>query len=246
MNLKEAEILIEKFIHHQLTREEADELLQWLEKDNNEEVFNNHIGINYLLRNKVLDFDSIEAYAKIQKFLKPKKNKNPEWIAILKYAAIFIGIIGVGFYFLKPGSSGNNQELVPNYVTLEMENGKIEKINSEDQKSIYNNEGQLIGTKKKNSLNYETDSPIKNLVYNTLRIPNGKIFELILSDGSQVILNSGTTITYPVHFLPNKKRTVYLAGEAFFKVAKDSLNQFVVNTKNQKVVVYGTRFNVSA
>src|SRR5699024_4461413 len=84
------------------------------------------------------------------------------------------------------------------------------------------------------------------LVYNTLWVPYGKQFKLELSDGTHIVLNSGTQIKYPIHFSADQKRKVFLKGEAFFHVAKDSSRQFVVKSKDQMVEVYGTKFNVSA
>lgn len=240
-------ILIEKFVAHELSESEAQELLDWLKEDDRHvQVFNDHIEINNLLQRNVLHFNSSEAYTQIETFIgasqQPKKHA---WVPLLKYAAIFIGIIGLGFYFFSPASS-NLKDANPSFVTLELENGNIQKIDSLDQKTIVNQNGQFIGTQKEQLLSYEKGAPTKKLVYNTLRIPSGKIFELILSDGTAIVLNSGTTIKYPIYFLPNQKREVFLTGEAYFEVSKDSLRQFVVSTENQEVVVYGTKFNVSA
>lgn len=243
-------ILIEKFVAHELSAEETQELVNWIEEDaNHAQFFNDHIELNNLLQKNRSNFDSPEAFAKIETALAKSTHKNPTnfpWTALLKYAAIFIGIIGLSFYLFNPNPSKPNTNSTLNFVTLELENGNIEKIDSTDQKNIINQKGQFIGTKKEQLLSYEKSSPTQKLVYNTLRIPYGKTFKLVLSDGTEIVLNSGTTIKYPVHFLPNQKRKVFLEGEAYFEVNKDSLRQFVVSTENQKVVVYGTKFNVSA
>ena len=68
---------------------------------------------------------------------------------------------------------------------------------------------------------------------------------LTLSDGSRVILNSGSKLTYAKNF-EAEKREVYLDGEAFFNVAKDSNRPFVVNSMDTKTTALGTSFNVSA
>jgi ferric-dicitrate binding protein FerR (iron transport regulator) len=83
-------------------------------------------------------------------------------------------------------------------------------------------------------------------VYNTLKIPNGKRFELELSDGTVVHLNSGTTLKYPVKFIAGENRQVFLDGEAFFDVAKDKKHPFIVNADKLNVRVLGTHFNVSS
>lgn len=75
------------------------------------------------------------------------------------------------------------------------------------------------------------------------RAPMGQKAELILPDGSHVILNSGSTLTYNTDF-SSSNRSVKLEGEGFFDVVKDKENQFDVSVGSIKVVVHGTSFNV--
>ena len=84
------------------------------------------------------------------------------------------------------------------------------------------------------------------LVYNTLYVPYGKKFGVVLSDGSEVYLNSGSTLKYPVKFIQGQSREVFLDGEAYFTVAKHKENSFLVNANNIISKVYGTQFNVSS
>ncbi|MGK6350972.1 FecR family protein [Parapedobacter sp. DT-150] len=80
---------------------------------------------------------------------------------------------------------------------------------------------------------------------NTIHIPNGKQFQLTLPDGTDVWVNTATTLTYPVIFTGGK-RSVELNGEAYFEVAKDETRPFEVVANGTSIVVTGTRFNVSA
>lgn len=67
-----------------------------------------------------------------------------------------------------------------------------------------------------------------------------------LPDGTVVVLNSNSTLTYPSIF-KGKQREVKLSGEAYFSVTKDVEHPFVVRTPYQaNVKVYGTKFNVEA
>ncbi|WP_457611141.1 FecR family protein, partial [Lutibacter sp.] len=59
-------------------------------------------------------------------------------------------------------------------------------------------------------------------------------------------LNSGTSLKYPVKFLKGESRQVFLNGEAFFDVAKDSIHPFIVNMNDVGVRVLGTKFNTSS
>lgn len=79
----------------------------------------------------------------------------------------------------------------------------------------------------------------------TCYVPAGERRTLVLPDGSRIQVNAGTTLLYPRAF-GNKNRTVYLAGEAFFSVAKDETKPFIVSAGPLKVRVLGTKFNVKA
>lgn len=71
---------------------------------------------------------------------------------------------------------------------------------------------------------------------------NGVRENVILPDGSTVVMNSASTVKYTEPFKENI-REVYLEGEAFFSVKKDE-SPFVIKTNNAKVTVLGTEFNV--
>ncbi len=72
--------------------------------------------------------------------------------------------------------------------------------------------------------------------------PKGQKSTVILSDGSKVILNSESSISYPKHF--GSTRQVTLSGEAFFEVTPDSERPFTVLTGNMSTTALGTSFNV--
>lgn len=83
--------------------------------------------------------------------------------------------------------------------------------------------------------------------FNEIRVEKGsRANTLILSDGSKVILNAGTTFRYPEGFNRACAREVYLDGEAYFEVARDTLRPFRVKLQGQTITVLGTRFNVEA
>lgn len=74
----------------------------------------------------------------------------------------------------------------------------------------------------------------------------GMTAQVKLPDGSVVMLNSNSTLSYPAEF-DGKQREVKLLGEAYFEVSKDPKHPFIVNTPYQaSIKVYGTKFNVEA
>ncbi|MBL4560693.1 MAG: FecR family protein [Labilibaculum sp.] len=78
-----------------------------------------------------------------------------------------------------------------------------------------------------------------------IEVPAGEMSKLTLSDGTSVILNSGTTFSYSGNFSKGE-RIVQLDGEAFFDVEKDSKHPFIIKTKLLDFKVYGTSFNIEA
>ena len=69
--------------------------------------------------------------------------------------------------------------------------------------------------------------------------------KLELPDGTRVWLNSDSRLEYPQNF-GKKTRTVFLTGEAYFEVNKNSKKPFLVETRQSRVKVLGTSFNISA
>lgn len=73
----------------------------------------------------------------------------------------------------------------------------------------------------------------------------GNLKKIELSDGSTVHLNASSTLKYPKKF-NRKSRELFLDGEAYFNVTKDSSHPFIINLDNQQIEVLGTEFNVLA
>ncbi len=84
----------------------------------------------------------------------------------------------------------------------------------------------------------ETESIIQ-----TISSRQGMVSQLTLSDGTKVWLNSGSTLQFPLRFT-GKKRQVKLKGEAYFEVAKNENQPFLLNANELNVEVLGTSFNV--
>jgi transmembrane sensor len=76
----------------------------------------------------------------------------------------------------------------------------------------------------------------------TATVPYGEMATLELPDGSQIEMNSGTTVRYSRLFRFTD-RTIELNGEAYFTV-EDHGHPFIVEANGASVEVTGTRFNV--
>ena len=110
----------------------------------------------------------------------------------------------------------------------------------------------LVDTKS-SSINIQTGlvkydvKPLESVEveYNTIEVPRGGIYSLVLSDGTKVFLNSDSRLKYPVTF-NGEDRRVELSGEAFFEVVSDSLHPFIVHTRDMETHVLGTTFDIQA
>ena len=79
-----------------------------------------------------------------------------------------------------------------------------------------------------------------------IRVPYGQQSTVTLSDGSNVWLNAGSVLRFPVEFDNQEERCVELLGEGYFEVEADQKHPFRVVTHNLQVVATGTEFNVDA
>lgn len=175
-----------------------------------------------------------------------KKRKLPSWRITASIAAVFMGLVTIGYLSITNNTADVQNHIQENVVTLQLEDGSIKVIQSDGTTKIIGKNGIILGQQNGNQLVYSETGPVTILQYNTLKVPYGKTFELRLSDGTKAHLNAGSSLKYPVRFLKGKERQIFVTGEVFLDVAKDSLNAFVVNANELDVRVLGTRFNVSA
>lgn len=76
-------------------------------------------------------------------------------------------------------------------------------------------------------------------------VTDGNRKHVILPDGSDVWVNAGSILIYPEQF-EGESRTLFLSGEAYFKVVKNPNQPFIVKTQNIEVEALGTVFNVQS
>ncbi|MCD7931128.1 MAG: FecR family protein [Tannerellaceae bacterium] len=122
---------------------------------------------------------------------------------------------------------GEDQELI-------IEEGDVNiDYSQEDHIQLKSGDTELIAKK---------DEAIR---FNQLFVPKGKRSSLILSDGTQVWVNSDSRMIYPERFA-GEKREIYIEGEVYLNVRHDAGQPFIVKTSSLNVAVLGTEFNVSA
>ena len=249
MNLeidKNFEYLIIKYINQNTKTEDLKLLLTYLKDSDNLRLFKLFIKINFFsiyIMNK-MDKDGIIDIikGKIKKDQIREKRKK-YFIKTLKYAAIFVAVFSMShFYTLNQINSTEISEVIipdDDEVFIENEKGEIFLIEKTDSIEISKN-----SYKESNRIVYEENIlETEKVEFHTITVPYGKRFNLKLSDGTDVYLNSGTLMKYPVSFLPDQTRSVYIEGEAFFNVEKATNSIFEVRSNQIIASVYGTKFN---
>jgi transmembrane sensor len=92
---------------------------------------------------------------------------------------------------------------------------------------------------------YQQDMVVDNKHFNEITVKLGTKTKVQLPDGSHVWVNSDSKLTYAETFT-GPTRDIYLEGEAYFDVVKDSKHPFIVHTAGIDIKVLGTAFNVKA
>ena len=241
------EDLIIKYLNQNTSVEDLKNLLVKLKEKENVKLFKSYIKTNYYSLYVLNDIDRKD----IIKVIKNKidlERKNSKRIDFVKksfqYAALFILVLGLGYYIKSTQQNIVVEEkIVPKAddIVLETENGEQLILEKEEKSVKIDSKINLL--QKSNKLVYDKDLEIETLIFHSLKVPYGKRFDIVLSDNSKVYLNSGSILRYPVKFLNNQIREVFLEGEAFFEVSKNEKNIFRVNSNGINVEVYGTKFN---
>jgi ferric-dicitrate binding protein FerR (iron transport regulator) len=79
----------------------------------------------------------------------------------------------------------------------------------------------------------------------SIKTSYGQVTQKQLPDGSEVVLNANSSISYSSGWEEGKEREVWIKGEAFFHVKKTpNKSRFVVHTNEMDIIVTGTQFNV--
>lgn len=198
-------------------------------------------------------FDKVSGWQGYSKKLKETEKKVNRWRVFLRYAAILLIPLSATVYgVLRSGEEtvsladlnaitpgGTRAELVlpsGEVVDLVAKSGVI----SRGENTVINNEGKTLSYKS-----IGNQAPMDSLRYNEVIVPKGGEYQLVLSDGTLVYLNSMTKIRFPERF-SEKCREVEVCGEAFFEVAENKRVPFVVKTDAYEITVLGTKFNVTA
>ncbi|WEK19933.1 MAG: FecR domain-containing protein [Candidatus Pedobacter colombiensis] len=199
------------------------------------------------------------------------------WYRYAAIAAAILVVVSAGIYFgIKTKYNSKSKDAnytvdIPagkNKATLTLANGAVINLDSVTDGEIAQQAGIAINKTADGQLVYnitakaEKDATASE-AYNTIATPRGGQYQVNLPDGTKIWLNAASSLKYPAVF-GKDERKVELIGEAYFEVAKVTIEEqgikskeqgsrnkdkrvpFIVVTDKQKIEVLGTHFNVNS
>lgn len=250
-------MLLKKHLDGTLKEEETAVLQKWVqESDTNLKLFKEVTEKNGLgeFEEALRQADTSEAWLAFRRKyalpLKKPTGKIRRFKRLVLYAASVLLIMCIGALFfvyhrpaeiissakIEKGFNGNQNKAV-----LKLADG-TNIILDQKKAGVILKDGAILYD---DGTNITAASGKQNAALLELSIPKGSTYQLTLSDGTQVWLNSASVLKYPIRF-SGTERVVELNGEAYFSVTKDKSKPFKVMSRNQEVKVLGTSFNISA
>ncbi|MEG0797116.1 MAG: DUF4974 domain-containing protein [Odoribacter sp.] len=245
--------LIGEYLTGEMDGTHREELMAWVEKKKENKIFfekictGNGYSHRWEIRKRIDILNAINTFdrrtsAPIVRRIYPRR-----WMTYAAMAASVVIILILSLFALRDEQDRKpvvaQVEITPgsSKAVLILSDGKEVGLGSEDSLNVNLGSG-IRADNQGQRLVYEGCAP-EELQYNELKTPRGGEYQVVLSDGSVIRLNSGSSLKYPVAFVGDK-RTVELSGEAYFEVAKSTV-PFLVKVGDITVKVYGTSFNIN-
>jgi ferric-dicitrate binding protein FerR (iron transport regulator) len=271
MNKDKLERLLQQYFNNTITDTDCIELLDYLRNHDPDEIAN-IIDEHALMLEEGPVFNAFQAKKVLERIktdsrftgqlIEPDDNKPiAKWYhSWIRVAAILIFFSAVGFYFVfnkykvtDQNNAAATSKILPGSAkaTLTLANGKVILLDNIADGTLTKSGRTVVNKARNQGLVYNTLADAKKMAenvepeYNTLTTPRGGEYKVMLPDGTNVWLNSSSSLSYPVEFAGNERR-VKLNGEAYFEVAKNKDKPFYVCINKVQVKVLGTHFNIAA
>ncbi len=235
-----------QIIHH---RKELDDLMvcKWL-KDPQHQQLLEEVALWGRATDNEISGNVEKAKAIVTEKIKQRKQKvYLRFSTIAASIIMFLGISTLFFHQEDPNTiiTQTGKDIHP---TLTLANGTVVNLNLQLGEIFRDTANFIVNDSTKGlACNTMTEDPNDSLIeWNTLKVPIGQTYHILLADGTQVWLNTATELQFPTKF-SNDFRHVKLKGEAYFEVNKNAGKPFRVEIAPEiNIEVLGTSFNVRA
>ncbi len=250
--------LIQRYVSGNATEEERNEVERWMAESEEHGVLMEKFRSDVFLQEQLAEHDIFDVEVAFKRFRKSKREKERRLLVyrMAGVAAVLLVVLGVAVYswIRKETGPENMAQLVEvlspgsSRATLILAGGKEVHLN--DSMHLEIKEQMAMIKVKGDEVYYSEDAEYADSSdlqpsINKVVTSRGGEYKLVLSDGTKVWLNADSRFEFPSKFV-GQERCVYVEGEVYFEVAKDVSHPFVVTTKQAKVRVLGTSFNVRA
>lgn len=247
--------VILSYLNGRISAEERVQLEAWLEESEEHRcLFRQMVDERAQAQEvrKMLAYHSPEAWTAIRKKAAVKRNRKLR--RIWSVAASVVILVGTGWFFALQQRSADVSydtltvaEIVPGraMARLTVANGASYLLSADLADSLPRQamlSSDALVFRSKDSVNAAVTVATE---YSKLEIPRGGEYTVVLTDGTRVYLNSESSLKFPEDFSGSNQRVVYLTGEAYFEVAKNENQPFVVKCGGYDIKVLGTAFNIS-
>lgn len=241
----------------ELTQEQAEDLKTWLTAaPDNRRYFRRMLKM-YQRVEAVQRWEELEAmqqrmWKRLQERMARREHRRL-WVRVASVAAVVMFGVGVALWQFGGKGEPMAERPVAYYeagsakAVLRLASGEQIALTEEKNREVAELEGVRMRQDTAGCLLVEREKACAGeaVTMQTISIPEGGEFRLVLADGTKVWLNSATELTFPSRFA-GERREVALTGEAYFEVAEDAAHPFCVRTGGAEVKVLGTAFNVAS
>lgn len=238
----------------ELTSDENEHLQSELQNESIRKVYE-QIRQDGFIGDKLDEYSNYNTKSAYQSFLKEvkyRKHKRLRYWQVAAVAAMLVLFIGTMALVktkqqqdsLPVAAMTKNDVILPGMkkAQLKLADGRMVNVTG-DSMQIQQSDGTQIKYAH-GQIAYEKTKAVEVLVFNELIVPVAGECYITLDDGTRVWMNSDSKLKYPVKFLGDERK-IYLEGEAYFEVTKDT-KPFIVSTGLGDIRVLGTSFDVKA
>jgi ferric-dicitrate binding protein FerR (iron transport regulator) len=176
------------------------------------------------------------------------RSRRWKWGVAASVAVLLAGAVSLFLVLRKPAGplmAAATADVLPgtNKAVLTLADGTVVTLDSTGHQEI--KQGGTMVQQKNGELQYAAAGNHAPIGYNTLKVPRGGQFTIVLPDGTQVWLNSSSSLRYPTAFTGDK-RIVEMEGQGYFEVKTNARQPFIVKVHSTEVQVLGTGFDIMA